>query len=232
LPFKKLADSANNAIEGILFAAKSERHLRYHFCAAIVVLFLSYLLGIPRIEFLIISIVVIMVILAEMVNTAIEYLVDMVSPGYSEKARIAKDVSAGAVLITVFGAVVSGYIILFPYLEEAFDLGLRVAKHADNDIALISIIITLILVVIIKAISGRGHPLRGGMPSGHSALAFSLWLSVSFIIGSFAISIAVLALAAMIAHSRVAIKAHTYSEVIAGALLGIGLTLALFLIFR
>lgn len=228
---KRWTDSANNAIEGILFAAKSERHLRYHLCAAVVVLFLSYMLGIPRIEFLIISIVVIMVLLAEMLNTAIEYIVDMVSPEYSEKARIAKDVSAGAVLITVFGAVVIGYIILFPYMEEVFDSGISIAQHADNEIALISIIITLILVVIIKAVSGRGHPLRGGMPSGHAALAFSLWLSITFMTEMFEVSLVGLTLSLMIAHSRVSQKAHTYSEVIAGALLGIGLTMALFLIF-
>jgi diacylglycerol kinase (ATP) len=232
LSLKKWADSANNAIEGILFAAKRERHLRYHLCAAAVVLFLSYILGIPRIEFLIIAIVVIMVILAEMVNTAVEFLVDMVSPEYSEKARIAKDVSAGAVLVTAFGAAVTGYIVIFPYLETAFDSGIIIAKHADNEIVMISVVMVLISVVILKASSGSGHPLRGGMPSGHSALAFSLWLAITFMTDVLAVSLVVFALAAMIAHSRVAIKVHTYSEVIVGALLGIGLTLGLFLIFR
>jgi diacylglycerol kinase (ATP) len=232
LPLKKWVDSANNAIEGILFAAKSERHFRYHLCAAAFILFLSYILGVPRIEFLIIAVVVIMVILAEMVNTAIEFLVDMVSPEYSEKARIAKDVAAGGVLITAFGAAVTGFFILFPRLETAFDYGIGIAKHADNEIVLISVIIVLITVVILKASFGKGHPLRGGMPSGHSALAFSIWLAITFMTGLFAVSLVIFVLAAMIAHSRVVIRAHNYSEVFVGALLGIGMTLALFLIFR
>ncbi len=232
MPLRRWSDSANNAIEGILFAAKNERHLRYHLYAAVLVLLLSYLLGIPRTEFLIISVFVILVLLAEMVNTAIEYLVDMVSAEYSEKARIAKDVSAGAVLITAFGAVIAGYIILFPYLEAVFDSGVLIAKHPANEIVLLSVVIVLITVVILKAGFSRGHPLRGGMPSGHSALAFSLWLAMTFITGMFVVSVIGLVMAALIAQSRVAVNVHTHTEVIIGALLGIGITLGLFLVFR
>lgn len=229
---KKWSDSANCAIEGILYAAKSQLHLRYHLYAAVLVLLLSFVLGIPRVEILIVSVVVILVLLAEMINTAIEFLVDMVSPEYSEKARTAKDVSAGAVLVTAVGAMVIGYIILFPHLEALFDSGMRIAKHADNEITLIALITVLITVVVLKASTGRGHPLRGGMPSGHSALAFSLWLAITFMTGMFAVSLVGLVLAVMIANSRVALSAHTYSEVAVGALLGIGMTLVLFLVFR
>lgn len=232
MPLRKWADSANNAIEGILFAARSERHLRYHLYAAVAVLMLSYMLGVERLEFLIIAVTVILVMLAEMINTAIEYLVDMVSPEYSEKARIAKDVSAGAVLITAFGSVVVGYIILFPYVHSAFDKGVYIAKHTPNEIALISIIIVMILVVMLKARYGKGHPLRGGMPSGHSAIAFALWLALSLMTESFSVSLIGFVLAAIIAQSRVAVKVHTPVEVIMGALLGMGITLAFFLIFR
>jgi diacylglycerol kinase (ATP) len=195
------------------------------------VLLLSYLLGIPRIEFLILSIAVILVMLAEMINTAIEYLVDMVSPEYNVKARIAKDVSAGGVFITAVGSVIIGYIILFPYLEKAFESGLSIARHSASEIVLISLVVVAITVVILKAGFGKGHPLRGGMPSGHSALAFSLWLALTFMTSSFQVSLIVLILAVFVAQSRVAIKVHTPIEVIMGALLGIGITLCFFLIF-
>jgi diacylglycerol kinase (ATP) len=232
LPLRKWADSANNAVEGILFAAKNERHLRYHLYAAAMVLLLSYVLDLPRLEFLIISIAVIMVLLAEMVNTAMEYLVDMISAEYSEKARIAKDVSAGAVLITAVGSAVVGYIILFPHLEEAFLSGMQVARHSANEITLISVILVTIAVVILKASFGKGHPLRGGMPSGHSAIAFSLWLAIMFMTESFPVSLTGLALAILVAQSRVAVKVHTPVEVVMGALLGMVITLCLFLVFR
>jgi len=232
VPFRKWVDSANNAIEGILYAAKTQRHLRYHLYSAVTVLVLSYILGVQRHDFLIIAVTVIIVLLAEMMNTAVEFIVDMVSPEYSERARIAKDVAAGAVLITAFGAVVIGYIILFPYVNSAFDSGVYIAKHTPNEIALISLIIVTILVVMLKARYGKGHPLRGGMPSGHSAVAFSLWLTITIMTESFSISLICFILAAVIAQSRVSIKVHTPVEVVIGALLGMGVTLTLFLIFR
>jgi len=231
MTLRKWIDSANNAIEGILHAAKTQKHLRYHFYAAIAVLVVSYILGVGKTDFLIIAIVIILVLLAEMVNTAIEYIVDMVSPDRSEKARIAKDVAAGAVFITAFGAVVLGYIILFPYLVRTFETGIYVAKHSREEITLIAIILILIFVVVLKALFGRGHPLRGGMPSGHSAIAFSAWVAVTYIAENFVVSLLSFALAVLIAQSRVAVRVHTPLEVIVGAVLGAGITFLLFLVF-
>jgi diacylglycerol kinase (ATP) len=231
MPLRKWIDSANNAIEGILHAAKTQRHLRYHFYSAVAVLVLSYILGVERTDFLIISIAVILVLLAEMINTAIEYVVDMISPEHSEKARITKDVAAGAVLITAFGAAVLGYIILFPYFSRVFEQGIDIAKHSKEEITIISVILVLIIVVVLKAYSGKGHPLRGGMPSGHSAIAFSTWVAVTYITESFIASLLSFLLSVLIAQSRIAVKAHTPLEVIAGAVLGAGLTLLLFIIF-
>ncbi len=231
MPLRKWIDSANNAIEGILHAAKTQRHLRYHFYSAVTVLVLSYILGVERTDFLIISIAVILVLLSEMINTAIEYVVDMISPEHSEKARVAKDVAAGAVLITAFGAAVLGYVILFPYFSRAFEQGIDIAKHSKEEITLIAVIVVLIIVVVLKAYSGKGHPLRGGMPSGHSAIAFSAWVAVTYITESFIASLLSFLLSVLIAQSRIAVKAHTPIEVIAGAVLGSGLTFLLFIIF-
>jgi diacylglycerol kinase (ATP) len=231
MPLNKWIESANNAIEGIIYAAKTQRHLRYHFYSAIIVLILSYVLGISRIDFLFISIAVIIVLLAEMLNTAIEFVVDIVSPEKSEKARIVKDVAAGSVLITAFGAAVLGYLILSPYVIKAFEKGIRIARHSKNEIALISIIIVLISVVVLKAYFGKGHPLRGGMPSGHSAVAFSMWIAITFITENSIVSIIAFLMALLIARSRVSIGAHTWIEVIVGALLGASISFLLFLSF-
>lgn len=231
MPLRKWIDSANNAIEGILHAAKTQRHLRYHFYSAVAVLVLSYILGVERTDFLIISIAVILVLLSEMINTAIEYVVDMISPEHSEKARVAKDVAAGAVLITAFGAAVLGYIILFPYFSRAFEQGIDIAKHSKEDITIIAVILVLIIVVVLKAYSGKGHPLRGGMPSGHSAIAFSAWVAITYITESFIASLLSFLLSVLIAQSRVAVKVHSPFEVITGAILGAGITFILFFIF-
>lgn len=231
MPLRKWIESANNAIEGILHAAKTQRHLRYHLYSAALVLILSYAFGVSKIDFLLIAVAVIIVILAEMINTAIEYVVDIISPEYSEKARVAKDIAAGAVLTTAFGAAVIGYIILMPYIKEIFHTGIRIAKHSKEDIAIISVIIVLIFVVILKAFSKKGHPLSGGMPSGHSAIAFSAWAAVTYITESFIASLLTFVLAVAIAQSRVAVKVHSPLEVIIGGILGAGITFLMFLIF-
>jgi diacylglycerol kinase (ATP) len=231
MPIRRWFISANNAIEGILHAAKTQRHIRYHFFSAAAVLVLSYILGVSRIEFVIIALSVIAVLLAEMFNTAVEAIVDIVCPGHDERARVAKDISAGAVLVTVFGVAVIGYIILFPYLRDAFGRGIHIAKHSDEEIALIAFIIVIILVVITKAYLGKGLPLRGGMPSGHAALAFSIWVAMTFISENFIVSGLSFVIAVLIAHSRVITRAHTVWEVILGALMGAAVTFLLFRLF-
>jgi diacylglycerol kinase (ATP) len=231
LSLKIFLERTNNAVEGILHTAKTQRHLRYHLYTAASVLIVAYVLGIGRTDFLIISVTVILVLLAEMMNTAVEYVVDMISPDYSEKARIAKDIGAGAVFITAFGAVVMGYIILFPYFKKLFETGISISKHSKEEIALISAIIVLISIVVLKAYFGKGHPLRGGMPSGHAAIAFSLWVATTYITESFNASLFSFTLAFLIAKSRIAVRTHSTLEVIIGAIIGAGITFLLFIVF-
>lgn len=231
MPFRHWLKSVNSAIEGILHAAKTQRHLRYHFYSAAVVLLISYILGVTRTEFLIIALSVIAVLLAEMFNTAIEAIVDIMSPEHSEKARVVKDIAAGAVFLTAFGVAVIGYLILSPYLRDSFQKGLYITKHSKEEISVIAFIIVVILVVITKAYFGKGHPLRGGMPSGHSAVAFSAWVAITYITENFTVSLLCFILAIIIAQSRVITRAHSQWEVILGSLMGASVTFLLFRLF-
>ncbi|HLC14824.1 MAG TPA: diacylglycerol kinase [Thermodesulfovibrionia bacterium] len=231
MPIREWVESANHAINGILYAAKSERHVRYHLYAALFILLFSFIIGVDRYEFLAIAITVIMVILAEMINTAIEAVVDLLTDQYNKYAKIAKDVAAGSVLITAVGAFVIGYVILFPYLKHAIKHGITKQNHSMENIALVSLIITFITVIIMKTYFGRGEPLRGGMPSGHSAVSFSIWIIVTTTTGSIMLSILVFILATLIASSRVTSGIHRPSEVIVGALLGSTITYSLVKLF-
>ena len=223
--------SAGFAIEGILHAAQTQRHLRYHFYAAFFVLFMSFVLGVTRTEFLIISVSVILVLLAEMFNTAVEATVDIVCPGQNEKARIAKDVAAGAVFVTSCGVAVIGIIILYPYIGELFESGFRIARHSGQDIAVLAAVFVLISVVLLKARFGKGHPLAGGMPSGHAALAFSIWVSITYLTGNFVVSALAFGLAFAVARSRIKKKIHEPIEAVLGAALGSALTFVFFKLF-
>jgi len=167
----------------------------------------------------------------ELLNTALEAAIGLFSSEVDPRARAAKDVAAGAVLVTAVGALVVGYVILFPPLTSALTGRLLTVRHSKPDIALVALILVLILVVLTKAMTGKGSPLRGGMPSGHAAVSFSIWVSVVFITKSVEASILVALLAAAIATSRIALKVHSIWEVILGALLGITVTFLLFLTF-
>lgn len=231
MPLRQWLKSADYAIEGILHAAKNQRHLRYHFYSVFIVLLLSYAFGVTKTEFLLVSLAAIAVLLAEMINSAIESIVDLLSPEQKEHARIAKDIGAGAVLITAAGALLVGYVVLFPYLRDVFTYGLHIAFHTKEEIATIAIVLVLIIVVLLKSYFGKGHPLKGGMPSGHTAIAFSVWVSITIMTESFVVSFLCFLLASAIAQSRLITRIHTAWEVIVGGLIGAGLTFFLFKLF-
>ena len=231
MPLRRWFESANYAINGILHASKTQLHMRYHLYAVILVLILSFLLGIKRGEFLVLVVLAIIVITTEMINTAIEEITNVLFKEYDEKAKTIKDVAAGAVFITALGAAVTGYIILFRPLKGLFLDGIHIAYNSEENIAVIALIIVLVLVVVSKAYFGRGLPLEGGMPSGHAALSFSVWVAVTLISGNFVVSLLVLILAVSIAQSRLYVGVHTAWEVILGALLGMAVTFLLFKLF-
>jgi len=231
MPLRKFIDSANNAINGILHAAKTQRHMRYHFFIAVILLILSLLLEVNWTEFAILVVLAIIVLATEMLNTALETITDILFKGYDTRAKIIKDTAAGAVLITAVGAAVIGYIILFAPLKKIFHEGIIIIKHAGDDIAAIALIVVLILVVLIKTLFGKGLPLKGGMPSGHAAVAFSIWTAVTFLTEGFMPSLLIFLMAILIAQSRITIGIHKPWEVIFGALVGITVTFALFSLF-
>ena len=231
MPLRKWIESANYAINGILHAAKTQRHMRYHLYAVILVLILSFLLGVKRSDFILLVALSILVISTEMINTALEEVVNILFREYDRRAKTIKDVAAGAVLITAMGAAVVGYSILYGPLKDLFMGGLEIVKSVEESIAILSLIIVLVLVVITKAFFGRGSPLKGGMPSGRAAFSFSVWVAATLISGNFVISFLVLILAIIIAQSRVYVGIHRAWEVILGALLGMTITFLLFKFF-
>lgn len=115
-----LLKSFGFAIEGIKLAYKYNRNIRIHTILGIVALMLCFLLGLNGYETGIILVLIVLVICAEMVNTAIEEMVDLIVKEHREQARIAKDVAAGMVLITAIGALIVGAIIFLPHILELF----------------------------------------------------------------------------------------------------------------
>jgi len=117
---RTLIDSFRNAWAGIKYALKSQRNIRIHISVALIVLVLSWLLEIGKLEFLLIINSIALVLFAEMVNTAVEKTVDLFMSTYHPLAKTAKNVAAGAVLIATINAVIVGLYILGVPLIKVF----------------------------------------------------------------------------------------------------------------
>lgn len=224
-------EAVNCAIEGILWTVRSQKHMRFHFFAAVGVILLALQFRITALEFILLAIAVTMVMLAELLNTALEAVVDLVSPEYHPLARRAKDVAAGAVLIASIGAVVIGYLALSRYLVPGLENGFSGLGPAPGLLPVISVLAVVILVVLIKSRFGKGTPLHGGMPSGHSAVAFSIAVSIVLARVDVILCLLAVAMAGMVSHSRLLLGIHNRREVVVGASLGVVVTLVLHLLF-
>ena len=229
---KGFIGSLNCAVEGILWAVKTQRHMLLHLVVAIVVLVGSLVLHLTLYEFALLALAITLVLFAELVNTAIEVVVDLVSPEFHPLAQRAKDVAAGAVLLASVGATVLGYLAVSRFLFVAeVNVGHDFMRTTGN-LAVISVVVVVLLVILAKARIGRGTPLYGGMPSGHAGIAFSIATSVAFAHVGLLVILLAWFLAALLAQSRVLLGAHNYKEIVAGSLLGILTTLVMHLVFH
>ena len=118
--YKKLINSFKYAIEGIVSSFKTERNMKIHVLAMIVVIVLGFFLKLDKEEWCFIIIAIVSVISAELFNTAIETVVDMVSPERNPKAKLVKDIAAGAVFVVAIGAAIIGFIIFGPRVINLF----------------------------------------------------------------------------------------------------------------
>ena len=115
---KRLGNSFVYALQGIKSAYKSEQNLLIHTIVAILIIALGIILQLSLLEFAIIFVVIGLVMTAEMINTSIEYAIDMAMPSIHPLAKIAKDVASGAVLFSAFIAIIVGSLIYIPKIIE------------------------------------------------------------------------------------------------------------------
>ncbi|GAA0115778.1 diacylglycerol kinase [Clostridium senegalense] len=228
---KKILDSFNYAIEGIIYSIRTQRNMRIHVLAAIMVLTLCFFYDLSKVELLITTITITMVIVAEMINTAVEAAIDATTNYYHPLAKISKNVAAGAVLITAVNAVIVAYVIFWDRIRPFSINVLSKIRNCDPHMIFLILVIVSILTLVVKAIFGEGTPLRGGMPSGHSVISFSIATTITLISNDSVIMVLAYFLALIVAQSRVDAKIHSVLEVAVGAMFGILITLLLYNFF-
>lgn len=216
-----IIDAFNAAIQGIIYTFKYERNMKIHYCVAALVLIISLFLKLDRLEMLILFFAISLVVICEMFNTAIEKAIDMVTSEYHPLAKIAKDVAAGAVVIAALNSIVVGYILFYNDITDVSKSVIFSIRKSEPHVTLICIVLVLISVVVVKALTSTGTPLKGGMPSGHAALAFAMATSITMITERPVAATLAYLMAVLVAQSRIEGKIHTFWETVAGSLLGI-----------
>jgi len=219
------------ALGGIVYAFKTQRHMRIHLYTVVVILLIGFFMDLRLREMIVLLFMISFVVVAEMFNSAIEAVVDLAKPEYHPMAKFAKDMAAGGVLITTMTAVI---VALLLFLGDGrwqdIQLQLRSPDLQTQVVPRIFIgaFVLMIFIIVGKGLGKHGQVLRGGLVSGHAAFAFFLAGFVTLTTGKLVPAIIAIMLAAMVAQSRWESKIHSIVELSLGAILGSTLAFVLF----
>jgi diacylglycerol kinase (ATP) len=230
-----LIESFNYAFEGIIHVLRTQRNMRIHFLAAVVVLVAGLATDVSRLELIALLLAIAFVLIAEMINTALEAAIDVATTSFDPMAKLAKDIAAGAVLIATINALAIGYLVFSGEVADRTSSVLDRIRDAPAKLTLIALVLVVIIVIATKALTERGTPLRGGLPSGHAAVAFAGWMAATYVLSNhehrFLISTLTFIMALLVAQTRVESGVHSALEVAYGGLIGALVTLTLFQVF-
>lgn len=225
-PPKTVVSSFAHALEGLVHAFRTQRHMRFHLVIIMIVMAGALFFRISAVELIIVFFTIALVLVTELLNTAAEMSVGLVVQKYHPWAKIIKDVAAGSVLVASANAVAVGTVIFLrrQRWEERFTellAGTRPSRTLDALIIMaIGMALLAVIVIVLKAWGRRGRVLAGGVVSGHSALAFFLATSIAFFTASYWAAALAFGLAALISQSRVEGGIHSTGEVVLGGAVG------------
>lgn len=217
--------SFRHAAEGVLHTFRTQRNMRFHIVICSLVLLSGLIYRLERLEMAVLLVVCALVIMAELFNTAVEVVVDMITESYHPGAKIAKDAAAGGVLVASLNAVMVGAV-LFLWNARWEAVRLRLQQPPALYIFVTGFLLLIVLLMTLKILGEKGTLLQGGVVSGHTAIAFFLATTVVFVVGNVFVSSLAILLALLVAQSRVEARFHTVREVVLGAALAIFLTVS------
>ncbi len=226
-----IIDAWKNAINGIIYATTTQGNVKKQLIIAVIVVIISLLFNLSKAEFLVFLFTIVLIIFAEMVNTAIETVVDLYVDVYHPKAKIAKDVAAGGVVITAINAIIVAYFLFFDKISKMGISFIQGVVNSPNHLAFATIVISMILALALIAYSKTNkHKIfnKKFIPSGHTIIAFAantiIWITTQNAV----ILILSLVMAFLISESRIAATEHRLSEIIFSACLGTLIVLILY----
>jgi undecaprenol kinase/diacylglycerol kinase (ATP) len=223
---RKWLRSFRYAYDGIKYALDTQQNMKFHFFVSFAVLLLALLLHLPYTDVLLLLLSITLVVVAELINTAIEQAVDLAMPERHPGAKIAKDVAAAAVLVTAVFAVVVGMTVFYRPIDEWFRYmhGQKTPMSAGVIGVLLAIVVFSVIVIETR-FSDRGKLTR---PSLFAAIAFAVstlimllsWNTLIFLL-SFSLSFLVI----LVMYDK---KGRTLPSLLLGALIGVTITVVSF----
>lgn len=228
---RRLLDSFGYALNGFLYCLKTQRNMRIHIIAAFFIIITSLFARLSKTDIIMLIFAISLVLICEMINTAIEKSIDLFTDKYHPLAKISKDVAAGAVFVASFNAVAIGYLVFFNKAVSTTETVISKILKSELHITTITILSLLIIVVLIKIRLSSRNILQGGMPSGHAAVAFSLVTAAALLSENVLVSLFAFLLGLLVIQSRLESKIHSIIEVVLGATLGVLVTLLVYNVF-
>jgi diacylglycerol kinase len=224
--FRKWRRSFRYAYEGIKYALDTQRNMKFHFCVAFLVLLAALFIHLSKTDILFILLAVTLMIVTELINTAVEKTVDLAMPERHPLAKIAKDVAAASVLVSAVFAVVVGMVVFYEPIDQLLrDARLQETPLSAGTIWILIALVVLTVIVIETRFSDKGKLVR---PSLLTAIAFAistviLIFTTQTIVALLAYTLAILIL--IVLYDK---KTRPFPALFLGALIGTVVTILAF----
>lgn len=218
-------DAIKNALNGLIYAITTQSNIKKQLVIASIIMILSLFFDFTTTEFLCLVFAIVLVIFSEMCNTAIETLVDLYTDIYHPKAKIAKDLGAGTVLLMSINSVIVAYFLFFRKIDIS-KIGESIFYNlikSPVDLAFVGIILTSIVIIAIIAYATtrkKDDGKKAFIPSGQSALASALLTLIGVNTRNVLVFTLALFLALLILENKIESKKKSYAEIIFGASMG------------
>ncbi|MDU1832116.1 MAG: diacylglycerol kinase [Finegoldia sp.] len=219
------------AMDGIIHCLKNERNFRTDILMTVLVMIASLMFDLSRVEMACLCITITFILMAEMTNTAIETIVDLVYDKYDDKAKIAKDVGAGAVLLAAFNSIFVGYFMFYDRIVPLSHTAVIKLQNSPTHLTFIALILVVVITLVLKSFiyQNKWTYLQGGSVSGHASVSFCSATIIALLANNTLVTILSYFIAFLVAESRVEGKIHTLNQVIVGGIIG---TLVAILLFK
>ena len=227
---KTFFSATRNALNGIIHAFKTEKNLRNDYIIGALVLFVSLFFDFTRTELICLVLTIGFVIFAEMINSTVEYIVNLVKTEYDLNAKAAKDIAAGGVLIASIISVIVAYLLFVDKIRQASTALLAAVLSSKAHMLVTILFVVTILVVILKGIFSKDkeHNYVKAWPSARVTVSFALATYLFVITQNLIVGGVALALSIMVSSIKRENDKTTMQQVILSALLGILLVVSVY----